>query len=326
MKRHQRSISLYVVVVALAISNGCVLVRTEPPHPGHLADKAIAEGDTARGIRLLEKLVASRDAPAERYMQLGALYRASHSIAGRHRSAQALERGLRLLPDHMGLQLEMGKTKYEQTFYPDAARCFERVLQLDPGQCEAHFYLGLNWFRKWKHVQVYTDYLDQARAHFAHVVDCDPNNKDAHFKLAISIYAQGDTALAIDTADRFIARHAESAEGFLLRGTLAFQRFDYELCRSSFADAFSLLSGDEQDRFRDIALLLPEDEVWDYQHASPEKREGLHRVFWAEEDPDPTTPVNERYLEHIQRMFLADTFFGHHAPRLRGWQTERGKA
>ena len=47
---------------------------------------------------------------------------------------------------------------------------------------------------------------------------------------------------------------------------------------------------------------------------------------WLEHDPDPTTEINERWLEHVYRAFLSETRFASKTPARRGWETERGQA
>lgn len=326
MKNRETTIRLLIAVIVAVVFQACALVGGDPSRIEEKIDAAIAKGDTAKALKYLNAIVHSDTADAERYMQMGAIYRATNSIRGRHQSHQILELGLQRFPDHMGLLLEMGKTQYARTFYPDAANRFERVLELDPDNCEAHFYTGLHWYRKWKHVQIYREYLGTARSHFSRVAECDPANKDAFFKLAVSNLALGDTTAASAVLDRFLHHHEKAHVGYFLQAAIAYYRSDYERAQALVEQGFSNLSEEEQRGYRDISLLMTEDEDWVYEHASDEKRRTMERVFWAELDPDPTTQINEKFLEHTQRMFLADTFFGHDRPPLRGWETERGRA
>lgn len=326
MTLHPPHHRIVLVALAAAAVNACTLFKTDPSHLARKVDTALAQGDTAQAMELLDGVVHSTHAPAERYAQSGALYRSLGTITGRLRSQRVLELGLRYYPERPDLWLELGETYYEQTFYGDARRCFRRVLELDAANCEAHFYLGLDWFRRWKYIQVYTEYLASAVPYFEHVARCEPRNRVAAYRLALSTYALGDTLRATTLIEAFLATFPSVAAGQLLRGTIAFQQSDYALCDSLFAAARSLMSEEEANALVDISLLLPEDDVRDYTWGSEKKRENVERVFWAECDPDPTTPLNEKYMEHVQRMFLADAFFDNERPRLRGWETERGKA
>jgi GWxTD domain-containing protein len=321
-----RARRFFLAAIAIAALPACAWLGHDPSDPAQSLDTALARGDTARALKLVDGVVPSASTPAQYYALSGALYRSLQTIPGRVRSQRVLELGLRHYPDHADLWSELGKTHYDQTFYGDAARCFRRVLALDPGNCVAHFYLGLDGFRKWKYIQVYTQYLRGALPHFTHVAQCDPQNRVASYRLALSKYALGDTLGAIAHIESFMATFPSAPEGYLLRGAIAYQREDYARCDSLFDIALPRMSDEERSAVRDISLLLPEDDMYEYTFASAKKREGIERVFWAELDPDPTTRLNERRLEHVQRMFLADTFFDNERPRMRGWETERGKA
>jgi GWxTD domain-containing protein len=162
--------------------------------------------------------------------------------------------------------------------------------------------------------------------HFEYASRCDPGNRDAAYRLALSRYALGDTTRAISQSEMFMTEFPSATEGYLLRGAIAYQQSDLARCDSLFRIAFSVAPPGERAALVDIRLLLPDDRLDTYAAASDDKRRDLERIFWAEHDPDPTTPLNERYLEHVQRMFLADTFFDSVNLSLRGWETERGRA
>lgn len=319
-------IKLLAVAVVIAAAQGCGVFKNDPSKLLTSADAALARGDTSRAIQLLDGAVQSRNAPAAAYVLAGRLYRESATITGRLLSQQALENGLRRYPDDPTLWLELGKTQYAQTLYGDAARSFRHVLELEPGNCEAEFYLGMNAFRKWKYMQIYKEYLAASLPHFKNVVACDSTNATAFYQVAFAQYARGDTTSAISACQQMIQAHPRDPRGYLLAATIAYQRPNIEACDSLFQHAFLLMSEDERRMLVDIEILLTGDELEEYQLASPEKRETIQRTFWVALDPDPTTPLNERFLEHVQRMFLADAFFDNRAPRLRGWETERGKA
>ena len=326
MNRNRFISRLLVAAVALVSLQSCSLFKRDPAKLEASADAALARGDTARAIKLLDGVVHSGRAAPQRYVQMGILYRSAGTITGRLQSQKVLELGLQQYPDHAGLWLELGKTYYAQTFYGDAARCFHKVLRLAPDNCEARLYLGLDWFRKWKYMQTYKEYLGKAVPYFQNVVQCDPDNPTGFYKLAFVNFARGDTLSAIAASEKCMAAHPDFTEAYFLRGTIAFRRLDYVFCDSLFATALGLLDEDERNGYQDIRAILTDEEAYDYRFAPDERRKRIERVFWAERDPDLTTPLNERYLEHVQRMYLADAFYDSYTPRLRGWETERGKA
>jgi GWxTD domain-containing protein len=318
--------NLAVVALAVALLLGACAPGGDLATRLHRADAAVARGDTARAIQLLKGAVHSDDATPALYARMGRLYCSKNTIVDRLRAQALLEEGLQRFPDDIGILMELGKTYYVQTFYPDAARCFTSVLEMDGEHCEAHYYLGRNWFRKWRHIQVYSEYLASARAHFQRTTRCDSDNRDALYKFAFSSYVLGDSTGAIRACESLLARDSAAPEASFLLGVIAFEHDDFEGAVARFNSSFLLLSEEEREHFADIALLLDEEQLEEYEYATEEKRRDMQRIFWAESNPDPTSRVNVRYVEHVYRMVLADAFYELKRPALRGWETERGKA
>jgi GWxTD domain-containing protein len=265
--------------------------------------------------------------PAAHYIRLGEAHRSHGTVHERLLSQRILEEGLRAHPDDTDLLVELGKTYYAQAFYGDAERVFSAVLSREPRRCEAHRYLGANAFRKWKSVQSYTDYLAPAIEHLRRAVACDPEDRDSYFKLAFSGYATGDTTLALETCHAFRARHPDAPEPLFLAGAIAFDSKRWESGGDLFREALDLLPEEERAPYADIGLLLTSrQDAKQYEEATPDERVDLQRLYWLEHDPDPTTEINERRLEHVYRTFLAEARFSSMTPRLRGWETERGRA
>jgi GWxTD domain-containing protein len=59
---------------------------------------------------------------------------------------------------------------------------------------------------------------------------------------------------------------------------------------------------------RQIRVLATEEEFDALEHAPPDQRLPLWEKFWAERDPDPETPENERLDIHYQRVAYARAF------------------
>ena len=290
-------------------------------------DDALARGDTSKAIKSYQALLGKDESDPYIFAELGAMLRSRDSIRDRKRSEDILDRGLQKHPDSPEVNLEIAKTYYAQGFYGDAARRFRKVLELDPGNCDAHYYLGLNDFRRWKHIQIYTDYLFSCRGHFALVTECGPQNHDAYYKLALSLYVLADTTKCKVVADEFGRTHRNRPEPYFMLGVLAYDTDDFEEAGQLFELAFLRLLEDEQAAYEDIELLLPDgDELEAYKLSSDEHKEELRRTFWRESDPDLTTPQNERWVEHVYRTFLADARYALPHLELRGWETARGKA
>lgn len=295
----------------------------------HFRDSALqklAVGDTAGVRRMLSSVNWRKWPDADMMILLSRLYRADKTITGRLKAQQLLEDAVGKFPNDHRLYVELGKTYYEQTFYPDAEDCFRTALQLDADACEAHYFLAANHFRKWKRNQHFTDELTEASRHFKNASACNPSNTEWSVKRAICSYCRNDLNLAYAICRDVLRRDSTCSKMFFLEGTISFRRGQYTEAEQAFDKALSLLPEEEKETYLDISILLSSKERNEYEGASLEERMRWRRMFWMALDPDPTVPVNERFLEHISRTFLADVFFSNDRPRLRGWETERGKA
>jgi GWxTD domain-containing protein len=295
----------------------------------HERDKALqklAAGDTTGACRILSGVNWRKRQEPEAMILLSRLYRADGTITARLKAQNLLECAVGKFPNDHRIHIELGKTYYEQTFYGDAEGCFLKALELDPNACEAYYLLACNHFRQWKRNQHFNSDLIAAAGQFQKALRCEPRNSKWAVDRAICSYCLNDLNLAYKICRDIIQTDSTCAKMFFLRGSIAFRFERFAEAEKAFAKAISLLADEEREAYLDIACLLSIAERTEYEEAAPEERQKWRRMFWMALDPDPTVPLNERYLEHIGRTFLADIYFSNDRPKLRGWETERGKA
>jgi GWxTD domain-containing protein len=85
---------------------------------------------------------------------------------------------------------------------------------------------------------------------------------------------------------------------------------NYEGAGLAYNRYFRLLRGDVREIFEDITLLVSTEESARLKSADPKMRLQARTVFWMMQDPTPTTPTNERRLEHYRRVNYAISNFG----------------
>jgi len=227
-------------------------------------------------------------------------------------------------PDDVEVTMELAKTYFAQGFYPDAVRILRGVLARDPGRCDARTLLGLYHYQNWKRMNEYTNDLAAARRELRAAVDCDPSNADVAFRYLVAGYANGDRIEA--ECDDFIARFPAHPEFHFMRGTLAFERGRYESCADDYAYALDLLDDATRAVYQSLTHVLSADDAALYRDASGDVQTDFQRGLWLVSDPDPTTAVNPRFLEHTYRLFVADCLYSNAPTGKRGWATDRGEA
>jgi len=75
----------------------------------------------------------------------------------------------------------------------------------------------------------------------------------------------------------------------------------------------------------DLRYLMTPDEYRQYQNESNYNQNRLINQFWGKLDPDPTTEINERKLEHFARFVHAQVTFSLPDKSIEGWRTKRGE-
>jgi GWxTD domain-containing protein len=136
-------------------------------------------------------------------------------------------------------------------------------------------------------------------------------------------YVLADTSAR--EADQILARYPQQACFYLYRGALAYDAKQFDLCGRCFEHGLSLLPPSEREVYEDLAPVLPVNSANRYLESTRDVREVLRRGYWVANDPDPTTEVNERQLEHIYRVFLSDMLFSNDWTGRRGWRSDRGE-
>jgi GWxTD domain-containing protein len=201
-----------------------------------------------------------------------------------------------------------------------------KALEVDPGRCEAHRYIGLYYYNNWQRLSQYEDDLLAARRHFDAAVGCDSADVQSAIRLGRALYALKRTEAAEAFSRTALGLFPDEADFYMLRGALAYDDGRLDDAQKEFLAGLERMDYELAHEYRDLYELLAYGERFQYDEARDPKRAVIERVYWIDRDPDPTTAINERHLEHFYRMFVADVFFACYRPPIRGWQTERGAA
>ncbi len=150
--------------------------------------------------------------------------------------------------------------------------------------------------------------LDSAITHFEHVIELRPNAYEARLRLVPLDYERGDAGLAMRVAERAAEVRPRRGEPAIAVAYLAYRRGEIERADSLFRWAYDRLPPDLRRRFDDLTPMLGDAAARLDSIAAPE-RAGEVRRFWANLDPDPTTPQNEVRLEFWSRVTHAWLLF-----------------
>lgn len=327
----RRSIATFLLVLFALVAASWA--ETSRERVGR-ALEALAAGDSIAAIELLDHSdLEALDDPVL-FMLLGRLYRERGTIRDRLRSYEVLERAIALYVDHPGILNELGLTQYARTFYPDAVRCFKKVDELNPRICEGKYKIAVAEYEAWKsRVFSYWDDAGDARAWLKTFLECDSTNVDAAVRYANVLYGLERTEEAMAAAEKYGRLFPDNPAFPLIEGTIAFDDGRFAEADSAYRHALTLMTPRELAAYTRLSRnTLSYDDLDIYEDADPPVREIIDRGYWINADWDPTTELNERFLEHVSRTFKADVFFSaakphimYTKPQRRGWETERGE-
>ncbi|MFQ5505547.1 MAG: tetratricopeptide repeat protein, partial [Planctomycetota bacterium] len=178
----------YILAVILAAALGACADEVAPP------DKSV----TLAGI------------PAERLDRIVSQFNKGVGLMDRYRPAEAVkafEEVVKLAPGwisgHLNLGIALLNSQGEEN-YARAERVLRAVTAADPENPHAHYALGM--------LLRHLTRMDEARTHFAQVLEIDPEDPDAHYQLGILLIDE-DPQAARDHLEKTLARvpHHESA-------------------------------------------------------------------------------------------------------------------
>jgi GWxTD domain-containing protein len=279
-----------------------------------------------RDIADLKERVEADFKNAELHRQLGVLYRLAGTPRARVLSSEEIDRAISLDPQNPILHVEQGLTLAARRFVGEAEASFTRATQIDPRCFEAWFQLArLEQYEYYK-TMCFVDHLAKAIECFEKAYRIDKKNEETLENLAYlySFRQMYQTGLKYGT--RAVQYHPKSAASHLVCGMLYTRRKEFEKAEKSFSSAFLLMTDEERHPYDDISPLLQFDERELYLGSSDVKRQDWNRRFWVENDPTPSTELNERVLEHYARVAIADRAFSDERRDARGSATDRGAA
>lgn len=241
---------------------------------------------------------------------------ARNTIDLRRRAMQRLERAAQLDPERADIELELARTYQRMGFLKQARRRFERVVERNPADAPARRGLAALWRRD------YLKYLDttslvRAVDHLERAVSIEPRDTDSWVGLAALQTERGQPRSAAAAARHAGDLSPQRADAMLANAGAAWRTGDPARADSLFRLAIPRLARSARARFEDIGPVAADEDTARLRRLPPEGRAEFLRRFWADHDPDPTTPRNEAQLEYWARV--AHAYFLFYDPRREEW-------
>jgi len=256
----------------------------------------------------------------------GKIYLYKDGIYNRRISASSLKRAVLMENDNSEYHYSLGMTLEKQGFLKNALDEYEQAAKYDSTDqrpylkiAEISKKIGLRYDDK--------DYFEQSAMAAAKAANIS-NDPESYYKQAVALYQMKRYAISARTLEEAIAVCDDSpliVDCELLLGTNLVRMGNFDSAFAVFESArqkMSEIMRAEMDSPR--FLMTPADyEALTDESSYMQKR--ILKQFWGELDPDPTTGINERKLEHYARFIHSELTFSIPEKSIDGCKTKRGE-
>ena len=179
---------------------------------------------------------------------------------------------------------------------------FGKVTERFPNHYDAYFKLGV--FYESLH------YYDKAMKAYSRQVAVNPSHPLTPARLAhvaMRLKAAGEETYSLDELQEMAKTKPKDYLPLLAQTCI--ERGDFAQAQAAFGRYFQFLDPTERAYYQALSLVAPAEVLSKMKGAFGQSLSRLRKVFWLEADPTPTTPVNERRVEHYRRVYFARSNF-----------------
>jgi GWxTD domain-containing protein len=266
-------------------------------------------------------------APAERrrYLELIEACLALDNVEGRREADRAYRKALLRWPRDTELLLSFAELKEERRFYNQARGLYRRALREAPDLVPARLGLVRLAFHDYR-LRLDRRALETAIAELDRILDIDPDHAEALARSAFAGMMLGDSTRAESRGARLAERHPDDPRGHFFLMMFAVEKGAWDDAERSAGRALASLGSPAEVEAYDSLERLDFRIEDRRQEVTAGHRSRIDTEFWRRRDPTPATDRNERRLEHLRRVFMADQLYGSPESGVRGWETDAGEA
>ncbi len=288
---------------------------------------AYIAGDLRRAERVLKRAVMFDRSDEIARLYLAEAYRARGTPVGREAAEDVLLDLTLVAPDNPEYQRNLGEVRSERRFYSEARNAYQEALARLPDDRDLLRELAVLAERDWwRHYRL--EDLERARSLYGRLLGVQPTDARSHLRMAVLALDADSVDVAAPHVQALLTHHPNDVETQLIAGVFHEYRDDFGRAEAHFRSALAMMPGFDRAAYEepiyldaDAAMLFTSvgDALSKLDLYPPEKG------FWAERDPTPGTPVNERFVIHASRVAMADFSYGRPDLGFRGWEIAPGE-
>lgn len=263
---------------------------------------------------------------ADLHRELAVLYRLAATPRSRLLSIESINRAIMLEPENPRNYVEKGLTLVARRFLGEAEDALNRATEIDPYHFEAWYQLGELEKYQYMKLMCFPEHLKKSIKYYKKAYKFNKRDEDTLFNLAFLHMFRSMFRTSRKFAYKTISAAPDNPRNHLLLGSIFVHFKKFDEAEKSFNKAFSMMSDEDRMPYEDISLLHTSDLRELYLTSSPAKKIDWIKNFWIEQDPTPSSEINERRLEHYRRVFIASETLTNKRLALKGGETDRGKA
>ncbi len=288
------------------------------------AQSAEARGQTAQAIDHLHDITRHRPASIKTREALVQLCLEQDTIDSRTLAATVLRQLVRLAPDDPDYRHDLGTLLFRQGFNHASENELERLLTRNPDHPGAHLALCDLYRGRW-YQSCEAANLTRMRDHAQRARDLSPEDPLVSRRHLATLLLTGELEDALANACRDVQHWPRDPELRAIYATTLAALGHWQAAADAYEATFDLMSGVQRNPFVDVSPLANPYEAGRLRDLPPDDRLDYLRAFWKRRDPTPTTPLNERLIEHYRRVVVANISYDHPLYARRGSETAKGE-
>lgn len=241
-----------------------------------------------RAVRLDHKL-------AEAYNGLGQVF--ENRPKARYDAIRYYKKALQYDGDYLEARFNIARLRRSLREH-DAKYDIEKVIDIDPTFAPAYLLLG-EWY------EVHQEDFERAALLYARYMTLKPEDPEGRKRLAAVYLRSRNYERIVELLTDYVHEHPDETGVLAVLAQACVQMGRLEWADRYFREYLQAATPNEQALYRDPVLLMSSEERKAYEQADGPDRVELVKRFWTAHDPDLTTAINERLLEHYRRVWYA---------------------
>lgn len=209
------------------------------------------------------------------------------------------------------IPFERLKELFKKDHYSKALKEFNDALKINSAYLPARYFMGMTYQKKGK-----KDNFEKARDIFTDIHRDDPEYRDAYYQLGYTYLLLKNYGQSLKVFQKIPEGHNDYARACIRKADVYYEIGNPNKSTESYFEGIETLTDSEllDELFNELKIILSPDEKKEFEAVENDESRTLFKKFWKRRDPDPSTPENERLMEHFRRVNYAKEHFHFTAP------------